>query len=136
MTGRGGALAALGTALLLVSCDGVTGPSDLAGAEWRLRTLEHPALGFFRPEDPSRFKLAFAEDGGLGITADCNVCGGAYSVSGGTLVVSEVFCTRVACPGAPVDQRFLEVLEGHSAVDVDGGQLRIASARGRLELTQ
>ena len=98
--------------------------------------LEHPAQGVFRPEDPSRFAIRFGEDGGLGITADCNVCGGSYTLEDGRLEVSGVFCTLIFCPAAPVDQRFLEVLQGTSTVDAGDGELGIRSSRGRLELTR
>lgn len=137
MTRRGALLAAVaGAALLLASCDDVVGPSDLAGGEWQLRLLEHPAQGVFRPEDPSRFAIRFGEDGSLGITADCNVCGGSYSIEDGRLEVEGVFCTLIACPGAPVDQRFLEVLQGTSTLDGGENELTISSSRGRLELTR
>jgi heat shock protein HslJ len=130
LTGPVGAAAVM--ALLLVSCeDGVTNPSDLGG-EWRLEALRAADGTEFTPPDPGRFTVEFEADGQVLARADCNGCGGRYVLGDDTLVISQMACTEIACPGAPFDQRYLEVLVGESSFDLDDGTLEVRSSRGTL----
>jgi heat shock protein HslJ len=136
-TGRFGrrALVIVFCALGLVSCsEDVTGPSDLQGGVWRLRSMETETGGAFEPSDRSRFTVEFKADGTIGVRADCNQCGGTYSVSGGRLTVGPLVCTLIACPTAQ-GQQFAALLDGNTSVDADGDGLEIESADGTLEFT-
>ncbi len=78
----GRALALCG-ALVLASCaESVTGPSDLQGGAWRLASMETETGGRFVPDDPGRFTVEFDADGTVGVRADCNGCGGSYTLDG------------------------------------------------------
>lgn len=126
---------ALAGALGLVSCsDGVTGPSDLQGGAWRLESMETEG-GRFVPDDPGLFTVEFGADGALGVRADCNQCGGSYTLNGDTLTVSPLTCTLVACP-TPRGQQFAALLEGTTSVESDDGKLEIESSEGELVLTR
>jgi heat shock protein HslJ len=119
----------------LASCsEGVTGPSDLQGGPWRLESMETEG-GMFRPQDPALFTVEFEADGTLGVRADCNQCGGTYTLSGDTLTVSPLVCTLIACP-TNRGQQFAGLLEGTTSVDADRNELEIESPDGTLDLTR
>jgi heat shock protein HslJ len=133
--GRGvRALAVISGLLLLTSCeDGVTDPSDLSGT-WRLEALRLPGGQDMPPSDPSRFTVEFGADGQLTARADCNGCGGGYTLGNDTLLVENPTCTLIACPSAPYDGQFLEILAGASEIDLDDDRLTLSSSRGTLRL--
>ncbi|MET0551461.1 MAG: META domain-containing protein [Vicinamibacteria bacterium] len=116
----------------LVSCGGdVVGPSGLRG-EWRLASLRR--ADFSTATVPSTLSLTayFGEDDRLGLRADCNVCGGAFALDGDAIVAGPFACTRAFCASAPLDSEFVGLLEGRSAVRVDGDRLVLSSDRGAL----
>ena len=122
--------------LILTSCeDVVTNPSDLGG-QWRLESLQGSDGSSVTPPDPGRFTVEFQADGQMSALADCNGCGGRYTLDDDTLLVTEVTCTLIACPGAPLDARFLSILEGASSFEFDGGRLVVSSSRGTLRFTR
>jgi heat shock protein HslJ len=123
----------LGLALSACAGDGLTGPSDLAGGAWRLVDMEPAGAARFVPSDPSRFTLEFEAPGRLGVRADCNVCGGGFTLAGDTLHVTEMACTLVFCAG-PGGSEFAGLVQGRSSVELQDGTLRIESQRGRLTL--
>jgi heat shock protein HslJ len=124
----------LASASGLLSCsDDVTGPSDLEGAPWRLESMEVAGAPRFVPDDPARFTVEFEADGQMGVVADCNQCGGTYTVNDGTLTVPPLACTLIACPG-PEGQQFASLLDGTASIERDGDELEIESAEGTLLL--
>ena len=119
----------------LASCaEDVTGPSDLQGA-WRLASMETETGGRFVPPDPGQFTVEFNADGTMGVRADCNQCGGSYTLSGDRLTVGPLVCTLIACPTGR-GQEFASLLEGTTEVDADGAELELESPDGTLELTR
>lgn len=124
------------TLLVLTSCeDSVTDPSDLAG-EWRLEVMRAPDGTQSTPPDSGRFTVQFEADGQVLARADCNGCGGRYTLDDDTVVVSQLACTLIACPNAPFDQQYLAVLVGASSFDLEDGQLILESSRGTLRFTR
>ena len=89
----------------------------------------------FVPEDPSRFTVEFKADGQLGVRADCNVCGGSYTLNDGTLTSGPLVCTLVACP-RPEGEQFASIIDGTSELDTDDDELEIESSEGKLVLTR
>jgi heat shock protein HslJ len=129
-------LIVIGGALPLVSCsDEVTGPSDLVGGEWKLESMERVGASRFVPEDPTRFTVEFKADGTIGVRADCNQCGGTYTLSDGTLNVGPLACTLIACP-RPEGGQFASLIDGTTSVDKDEDELEIESSEGTLVLTR
>jgi heat shock protein HslJ len=118
----------------LASCgDDLAGPSALQGGEWRLQSMQARDSSVITIQgDPSRFTVEFGGDGRLSVRADCNGCGGNYSVDGSALRVSSLACTLILCPSAPLDARYLGALQGARAIDVDDGTLRIDSVQDTL----
>jgi heat shock protein HslJ len=123
-------------ALVLAGCsDEVTGPSDLQGGQWRLQSMETEE-GRFVPDDSSLFTVQFAADGTVGVRADCNQCGGSYTLNGDTLTVGPLVCTLIACPTAR-GQQFATLLDGTGEVEIeDDRELEIESSEGTLILTR
>jgi heat shock protein HslJ len=115
--------------------DEVTGPSDLEGGTWRLQSMALDGADAFVPEDRSRFTIEFGADGNLGVRADCNVCGGSYTLSGGRMTVGPMACTLVACP-TNRGQEFATLIQGTTSVELEDGELEIESDGGTLELTR
>lgn len=130
-----GLLVALASVLALASCgDEVTGPSDLGGGVWRLQSMRLNGASEFVPTDSSRYTVEFKSDGQIGVVADCNVCGGGYSVSNGTLTVPAMACTLAACAG-PEGIQFAGIIDGTSSIRKTGDdELEIQSSEGRLTL--
>lgn len=128
-------LAFFACALAVACSDEVTGPSDLEGGAWRLETMEVSGGAAFEPEDPGRFTIQFNADGTVAVQADCNQCGGSYSLSGETLTVGPLACTLIACP-TPRGQEFASIIDGASSIDVDDDEMEIESSEGTLVLTR
>jgi heat shock protein HslJ len=121
---------------VLTSCeDGVTDPTDLAG-EWRLEELRPPSGTSLTPPASGRFTVQFEADGRVSARADCNGCGGSYTLDDDTVVVSQLACTLIACPNAPFDQQYLAVLVGASELELEDGRLILESSRGELRFTR
>ena len=124
------------SALVHAACsDEVTGPSDLVGDAWRLESMELDDAAAFVPADPSRFTVEFNEDGTLGVTADCNQCGGSYTLTDGRLTAGPLVCTLIACP-TNRGQEFASLIDGTSSLELDDDELEIESSDGRLLLTR
>ena len=126
-----------GCALAATACsEKVTGPSDIEGGVWRLESMEFERARAFVPEDPSRFTVQFDADGRIGVRADCNQCGGSYTLSGGRLTAGPLACTLVACP-TNRGQEFATLIDGASELEIEGdGKLEIESDEGTLVLTR
>jgi heat shock protein HslJ len=124
------------TLLVLTSCeDSLTNPSDLGG-EWRLEALRAPDGTQITPPDSGRFTVQFEADGQVLARADCNGCGGRYTLDDDTVVVSQLACTLIGCPNPPFDQQYLAVLVGASSFDLEDGKLILESSRGTLRFTR
>jgi heat shock protein HslJ len=68
------------------------------------------------------------------VRADCNSCGGPYTLSGARLTVEGMACTLILCAG-PNGGEFAGLIEGTTTLDKDGEDtLEIVSSDGRLLL--
>jgi heat shock protein HslJ len=124
--------AAVAAVVVLASCeDGVTHPSDLGG-EWRLASLRLAGGAEISPPATGQFTLRLEADGQAFVRADCNGCGGRYVLGGGTVTLSQMACTLIACPNAPFDTQYLGLLDGTTSFDLQGDVLTITSSRGTL----
>jgi heat shock protein HslJ len=124
----------LGRVLLLVcalavmpACDdSPTSPSDAVGQTWHLVSLQRDGSDLILSPDPTQFTLRLEENGRVAVKADCNACGGSYSLSGSTIDFSAIACTKVGCPNSgPFDSDFAAALEGPKAVSVDDPEMVI-----------
>jgi heat shock protein HslJ len=109
----------------------VTGPSDVVGITWRLQSLQR--VGTVAVSPPAgEFFLRFADDGRLDVRADCNGCGGTYSMTIGRVSVSPLACTRAFCPSSPFDTEYVRLAEAATTVERDGEALILRSSVGML----
>src|SRR3712207_9158923 len=57
--------------------------------------------------------------------SDCNSCGGAYTLSGSSLDIGPVACTRAFCGDTSLDPAFARAIERARTISVDGEQMTI-----------
>ena len=82
------------------------------------------------------YTLTIATDR-LSTRVDCNMCSGAFALSGQTLTAGPVLaCTRAACPTMIFGDKYTDLLSGESMVTLSGGTLVLSSARGVLRFTR
>lgn len=129
------ALLVLGLSIVAVGCgdDGPTSPSDVIGDTWRLTSIQE--AGSSTPvavSDPSRYQLTLEPGGSLRVTSDCNSCGGSYVLTGSTLTIAQLTCTKVFCGDTSLDSRFTAILERAQTVNVDDDQLTVQGSAGTL----
>ena len=122
----------------IAGCGGsvLTGPSAVTGAPWKLQSIETLAGGLVGLSRPDNYTLEFADASRLSVKADCNTCSGTYSLSGASLSVGALACTKAFCGAASRDTAFLEVLSNATSIGVRGIELSIDSSRGTLRLTR
>jgi heat shock protein HslJ len=82
------------------------------------------------------YTLSFA-DSRFSVRADCNSCGGTYTLSGTTVNLGpNLACTRAACPTMQFEAMYTNVLSGEATVAMAGNTLILTSARGVLSFTR
>jgi heat shock protein HslJ len=106
------------------------------GQRWRLVSIQLSGSPVASVDQPDRYVLELEEDGDVGVTADCNGCGGRYSINGSSLTVSGLACTLALCAAPSFGGEYVVILEGASSFQVEDGLLTIASARGRLTFSR
>jgi heat shock protein HslJ len=109
--------------------------SQLPGA-WSLVSIQ-PA-GETEQAKPSGASYTLTlSDGRLSMRADCNSCGGTYTLNGQTLVAGpSLACTRAACATMAFENTYTTLLGGESTVSLSSGTLVLASPRGVLRFTR
>ena len=141
--GLRGVVAMIGLASCGGAIDGAATPSDLlpAGSErelaalqgsWALVSLQEGSEAAPVPE--RRFFADFGPDQDLFIKADCNVCTAGYTsaLDGSVEVMGPIPCTLAYCATAPLDTRYLALLEGARSWSVTEKTLELSSAGGVL----
>jgi heat shock protein HslJ len=82
------------------------------------------------------YTLTF-NDGKMSTRADCNTCGGSYSVNASVLTAGpNLACTRAACPTMAFENAYTAMLSGDSQIVVTGSTLTLSSSRGTLQLVR
>ena len=106
------------------------------GGVWRLQSIETSAGGLLGISRPENYTIEFRSASDLAVKADCNVCAGGYSISGPSLQVGALACTRAFCGTTSNDVSFLEVLTSARSFGVRGVELSIEGAKGTLRLSR
>ncbi len=107
-----------------------TSASQLNGL-WRLSQMTQGGTVHNEELTAGRFNVTFSTDR-IDAKADCNTCTGPALLSGSTLTVSALACTRAACASAPLDTRFTSVLNGAVTVRINNRLLQLNSSQGEL----
>lgn len=108
---------------------------QLAGT-WTLAFIEAAGQTAEAAPGNARYTVTFA-DGRLSTRVDCNVCSGAFALSGDALTTGPALaCTRAACRTLAFGNLYAELLTGESMVAAAGDALTLSSARGLLHFTR
>ena len=113
--------------------DSPTSPSDLTGRMWRLVSIEPASGPSTVVNDASRYWLEFISETALSARADCNTCTGSYSLSGTTVSIGPLACTRAFCGETSLDTVFMQGLNDANSLTVDDQLLEIKSAARTLK---
>jgi heat shock protein HslJ len=111
-------------AMLAAGCgESPTEPSDLIGVSWRLVAIEPASGASTVVSTPERYTIEFVDESRVSLRADCNTCGGTYALSGDTLAVGPLACTRVACGSESLETPYLQALASPLTATRDRTQL-------------
>ena len=121
------------------ACGGVLGgtfsPETLEGPTWQL--LEIAGVTESPPSEASvPITLSFSEDGRMNGSAGCNRYFGEYRTTDGTLDLSQVGVTRMACDASLMDREdeYLDALERVGGWERSGDRLVLLDATGHVVL--
>ena len=133
------------TGLLVVGCAGPssteTAPSstltvDQLSGTWTLMSIQPAGQADQAAPLGANYTLTLA-GGRLSTRVDCNVCNGAFTLSGQTLTAGPALaCTRAACPTMAFESGYTSLLSGESTVTLSNNILALSSARGSLRFSR
>jgi para-nitrobenzyl esterase len=97
---------------LVAGCAGGPGQqAGLGGTSWQLVKFQGGDDTLLRPDDKSKYTLAFGADGRLSARIDCNRGSGAWkSPEKGRLELGPMAITRAMCPPGSLHDRMLRQL--------------------------
>ena len=111
------------------------GSAQLSGV-WNLVAIQPAGEPEQARPSGASYTLTLSE-GRLSTRADCNSCGGTYTLTGQTLVAGpSLACTRAACATMAFENTFTKLLSGESIVSRSGRTLVLTSPRGVLRFMQ
>lgn len=130
--------APLSLILLSAACGGgnLAGPSDFLATTWRLQSIDPPGKPTIVVGTPERYTLRLDENGQAGVRADCNSCGGRYTLAGDALDLPRLACTRAFCGEDSLDGAFVRILSSGPRLRVEGSTLVLSSSAGTLRFTR
>lgn len=110
--------------------------ADQLSGTWSLVSIQQAGEADQPTPPGASYTLTFA-DGRLSTRVDCNVCNGAFTLSGQTLTAGPALaCTRAACPTIAFENHYTALLSGNSIVTLSTNVLALSSARGVLRFTR
>jgi heat shock protein HslJ len=113
--------------------DSPTSPSDITGRMWRLVSIEPSSGPSTVVTDSSRYWIEFISETRLSARADCNTCSGNYKLSGTTVSIGALACTRAFCGETSLDTVFLQGLSDANTLTLDDQLLELESAARTLK---
>lgn len=118
-----------------VSGSPVLSAEAIAGT-WTLESIQPAGRPDQATPAGATYTLTFAE-GRLSTRVDCNMCSGAFALSGQTLTAGPALaCTRAACPTMAFENAYTSLLGGSSSVTLSQGALVLSSERGVLRFAR
>jgi heat shock protein HslJ len=110
--------------------------ADQLSGTWTLVSIQPAGQGDQATPPGATYTLTFA-DGRLSTHVDCNVCNGAFTLSGQTLTAGPALaCTRAACPTMAFENGYTSLLSGDSTITFSSNVLALSSARGVMRFTR
>lgn len=102
--------------------------SELAGTSWQLVKIMSMNDTESVPDEGSKYRLTFGDDGTVSVVADCNRGTGAFtSKSAGQLTFGPIATTMMACPEGSIDSTFLAEFEWVRSYVLENGNLYLAT---------
>lgn len=126
---------------LVAGCAGPAQQAGLGGTSWQLVKFRGGDDTLLRPDDKSKYTLAFGADGRLSARIDCNRGSGTWkSPEEGRLELGPMAMTRAMCPPGSLHDRMVKQLpfvrsyiikDGHLFLSLmaDGGIYEFEPAR-------
>jgi len=105
---------------------------DLIGSTWLAEDIDGGGV-----IDDAQSTLVFGTDGRVSGRGGCNQYGGVVTLKGASMIVDQVFSTKMACAApALMDQetRFLNALQATRSYRVDGTKLVLVDGEGKARL--
>ena len=100
--------------------------ATLAGTVWQWIDTQYGDGAVTEVADPSRYTIAFGEDGSLTAQLDCNRGMGSFTQDGSMLSFGPIASTRMACPGDSQAAEFAQNLEIVVSYVLQDGNLYLA----------
>ena len=111
----------------IAGCAQLTSSSNqqaLAASSWRLVKFQGGDNSVLRPDDRSKYTLAFGADGTLGARIDCNRGRGTWKSPGkGELEFGPMAITRAMCPPGSLHDQLVRQLPYVRSYVIKGGHL-------------
>jgi heat shock protein HslJ len=103
-----GLLIFLPAAAVAATDDSTASASELAGTSWQLVRIMSMDDTVYEPQDRSRYRVEFRQDGSVAILADCNRGMGDWtSESQGRLEFGPIASTKALCPPGSLSEKYL-----------------------------
>lgn len=126
-------IALVSTGCSLMRPDSTATPKvELTGSTWVAEDIDGKGV-----IDNAQSTLVFGTDGRVSGRAACNQYGGKVTLNGASMIVDQVFSTKMACAAeALMDQetRFLEALQATRSYRMDGTKLVLLDGSGTPRL--
>jgi putative lipoprotein len=133
LLGAAAAIALVGGGCSLMRPDSPATPKvDLTGSTWVAEDIDGKGV-----IDNAQSTLVFGTDGRVSGRAACNQYGGKVTLNGASMIVDQVFSTKMACTAeALMDQetRFLQALQATRSYRMDGTKLVLLDGTGTPRL--
>jgi heat shock protein HslJ len=122
-------------ALGAVACDeNPIAPTEIRNVTWKLETIERPGSATITVPNPEQYTLRFESNNNLAVRADCNSCGGRYTLDGSSLSIGDMACTLIACAVPGLDTTFTSALANVRSATMSGDRLVITGTNFTLRL--
>ena len=110
--------------------------ADQIAGTWNLLSIQPTGQAEQATPAGASYTLTFA-GGRLSTRVDCNICNGAFALSGQILTVGPMLaCTRAACPTIVFEDAYTSLLGGESTATLSRDTLVLSSAQGTLRFTR
>src|SRR5688572_12642713 len=127
------AIIALVSGCSLMRPDSASTPKvELTGSTWIAEDIDGKGV-----IDNAQSTLVFGTDGRVSGRAACNQYGGKVTLNGASMIVDQVFSTKMACTAPALmeqESRFLEALQATRSYRMDGTKLVLLDGSGAPRL--
>jgi putative lipoprotein len=109
-----------------------TPKADLIGSTWIAEDIDGRGV-----IDDAQSTLVFGNDGRVSGRAGCNQYGGAVTLKGASMIVDQVFATKMACAAEALmnqETRFLNALQATRSYRMEGTKLVLVDGEGKGRL--